>query len=120
MDSDPFVKVGPSPQVQSKGTGKCNYIQPQTPIPKMGAPLSRPKQYIQNRTGAFAKLASPHQFDNNRVPILAKHASYNDDVRLGGYIQSNVVRVDSQKRGFPDAIADALSYSYRIIRAASS
>ena len=65
-------------------------------------------------------LASIPKFDHDKVPILAKHLSYNDDIRLGCFAPSKLVRGDTQKRGASPAITDPLSYTDRITRAVSA
>ena len=64
--------------------------------------------------------ASVPQFDPDRVPGLAKHPSYNDDLRLGSFTQSKLVWADVQKKVLSPAITDPLSYSDHIIRAVQS
>ena len=58
-----------------------------------------------------------HKFGQKRVPTLAKHLSYNDDLGLGAFTQIKLVWADAHKMGLAPAIIDPLSYSDHIIRA---
>ena len=64
--------------------------------------------------------ASAPQFDQTKIPVLANRPSYNDDLRLGSFTQSELVRADVQKKGLSPAITDPLNYSDHIIRAVQS
>ena len=120
MKTGHFTKASTTPQKSPKGQAEGSELHRQIPHPKKAVSQSHPKQFHGGKNGEFVKLAPIAKFGHGKVAILTKHVSYNDDLSLGCFTQSKLVRVDSQKKSAFPGDYGPLSYTDHILREVSA